>query len=96
MASDNRKKITGIKVSDSSGRRLTIQRSISRNLAKILSYLPLSLGFTWSLFSKNKQCWHDMLAKTFVIKSFTDNADSLFTEPSTMKEASGNNDEKWF
>ncbi len=56
----------GIQVVDQDGRQLTIARSVGRNLAKLLSYLPLSLGFLWVVFNKRKQGWHDLIARTYV------------------------------
>jgi uncharacterized RDD family membrane protein YckC len=50
------------------GGRLTLARSVGRNLAKLLSYLPLCLGFLWVAFSKEKSTWHDKLAKTSVVR----------------------------
>ena len=61
------KRLFGIKVVDSEGSRLTASRAIARNLLKILSLIPLSLGFIWIAFSKKKQGWHDMIAKTYVM-----------------------------
>ena len=58
----------GIQVADSEGRKLTIARSIGRNLAKLLSYLPLCLGFLWVVFTKRKQGWHDLIARTYVYR----------------------------
>lgn len=49
------------------GGRLTLARSVRRNLAKLLSYLPLGLGFLWVAFSKEKNAWHDKLTKTSVL-----------------------------
>lgn len=62
------KKIMGLKVVDIDGNRITLTKSIIRNLSKILSYLPISLGFLWVAFSKEKKGWHDSIAKTYVIK----------------------------
>ena len=62
------KRLAGIRVVGPDGGRLTLGRAISRNLAKLLSYLPLGLGFLWVAFSKHKHAWHDTLAKTDVIR----------------------------
>jgi len=50
------------------GKRLTLARSAGRNFSKIVSYLPLCLGFLWVAFSKEKHGWHDMIAKTLVVR----------------------------
>jgi uncharacterized RDD family membrane protein YckC len=60
------KKLLGIKVVDREGQRLGFGRAIARNLAKIISFIPLGLGFLWVAFSKEKKGWHDMIAKTYV------------------------------
>jgi len=62
------KKIVGIKVIDDDENPLTIGKSITRNMAKIISYIGLILGFIWVLFDKKRRGWHDMIAKTYVVK----------------------------
>ena len=61
------KRLLRICVCDQGGNRLTLGRSVRRNLAKLLSYLSLGLGFLWAAFSKNKQAWHDRIANSFVV-----------------------------
>ena len=63
------KRLLGLRVTDKDGRRLTIGRSFGRNLAKIVCYIPLGLGFIWAIWSDRKRGWHDMIAKTLVVKS---------------------------
>lgn len=36
-------------------------------LGKIISSIPFSLGFFWVIWDKNKQAWHDKIAKTYVV-----------------------------
>ncbi|WP_186775003.1 RDD family protein [Allorhodopirellula solitaria] len=62
------KKLMGIRVTDNQGQPLSVGRSFGRNFAKFLSYIPLGLGFLWMIWSKQKRGWHDMLAKTLVMK----------------------------
>ena len=62
------KRAMGIRVADDRGNPLSAGRSFARNFAKIASYLPLTLGFLWVIWSKQKKSWHDMIAKTVVIK----------------------------
>ncbi len=57
-----------IKVVDENGNRITLAKSIIRNLSKILSYIVLMLGFIWVLFNKERRGWHDMIANTYIIK----------------------------
>jgi uncharacterized RDD family membrane protein YckC len=39
-----------------------------RYVGYALSTLPLCLGFAWSLFDARRQCWHDKLAGTLVLR----------------------------
>jgi len=61
------KRLMGIRVVDSDGNRITFGRSLARNTAKILSAIPLFLGFIWIGFSKTKQAWHDKMACVYVV-----------------------------
>ena len=56
----------GLQVVGPDGGRISLARSIKRNLAKLLSYIPAGLGFLWAAFSKEKRTWHDSLSKTSV------------------------------
>jgi uncharacterized RDD family membrane protein YckC len=67
------KRLMGIRVVRPDGSRLTLARSMGRNAAKLLSYIPLCLGFFWAAFSKQKRTWHDMIANTHVV-AFGDTA----------------------
>jgi uncharacterized RDD family membrane protein YckC len=62
------KQILNIKVSDLKGNKLTLSRSLIRNLAKIISVIPFFTGYLFSFFNKQQQCMHDMIAGTLVIK----------------------------
>jgi Predicted membrane protein/domain len=62
------KYIVKIKVIKNDGSKLSVMDSVKRNLFKIISYVPLQLGFIWALFNKNKYAWHDSFAKTSVIE----------------------------
>lgn len=62
------KQILKIKVTDMQGERIDFARSISRNLAKILSLLTLFIGYLYSFFNSKQQCLHDVIARTLVIK----------------------------
>lgn len=63
------KRAMRIRVVDRDGNRLTLAQSIWRNVAKIASYVPLSLGFLWVALSKQKRGWHDIMAKTDVVQN---------------------------
>jgi uncharacterized RDD family membrane protein YckC len=62
------KRILGLRVLDARGIRMTIGRALGRNHAKIISYIPPGLGFLWALWSKRRQGWHDLIAKTIVVR----------------------------
>jgi uncharacterized RDD family membrane protein YckC len=62
------KRLMDIKVVNASGGRLTVFEAIIRNITKLLSSLPLGLGFFWMLFNKKKKCWHDMLSGAWVVR----------------------------
>jgi S1-C subfamily serine protease len=63
------KKLFGLRVADaSSGGDLTIGRAFGRTLSYALSSILLGLGFLSVAWHKRKQGWHDLLAKTVVIR----------------------------
>ena len=61
------KKVMKIKVVDNEGNPLRPMHAIGRYFAYFLSVLPLFLGFAWSLFDKEKRCFHDIVSKSKVI-----------------------------
>ena len=42
-------------------------RAFIRQLVKIVSAIPLFLGYFWMLWDKEKQCWHDKAARDVVV-----------------------------
>ena len=62
------KRLLGLRVVDEAGNRLSYSRALGRNTAKILSGIPLALGFMWAGWSKTKQAWHDSLAHCYVVR----------------------------
>jgi uncharacterized RDD family membrane protein YckC len=62
------KRLLNIKVTDLAGRRLSVGTSLIRNLAKLLSVIPLFFGYLYSFLNKKQQCWHDIAANALVIK----------------------------
>jgi uncharacterized RDD family membrane protein YckC len=62
------KALLGLKVTDSDGERLSIVRSLAREVAKIVSAIPLLLGFLLAAFTGRKQALHDMIAGTTVVR----------------------------
>jgi uncharacterized RDD family membrane protein YckC len=75
------KKAVGLRVVGLDGQPISFARSAVRNTSKILSYLPLGLGFVWAGFSKEKQSWHDKIAGTYVVVSGADLAQRMESEP---------------
>jgi uncharacterized RDD family membrane protein YckC len=62
------KQVLKIKVVDMDGNRISVNKAISRNLAKIFSVLTFFVGYLIAFFNKQQQCLHDMMAGTLVIK----------------------------
>ena len=62
------KKLCRLAVVDADGRRLGVGRALLRNFFKILSSLPLNIGYLPILWNQRRQGWHDMVAKTYVIR----------------------------
>jgi uncharacterized RDD family membrane protein YckC len=61
------KKLLGIRVVDfASGDPIGFGRATVRYFARILSALPLGLGYLWMLWDKEKQTWHDKLSTSVV------------------------------
>ena len=60
----------GIKVIDAdAGGFIGIPRGIGRYFARILSAIALGLGYLWMLWDPRKQCWHDKLVRSVVVRS---------------------------
>ncbi|MED1204262.1 RDD family protein [Heyndrickxia acidicola] len=57
----------GLIVVDESGNRITLGRSLGRYFAAILSTI-LYIGYIIAVFTKRKQAFHDIIARTYVIK----------------------------
>lgn len=62
------KQLLGIKVCDLQGAPITTSHAAGRNFAKILSTLTFFLGYLYSFFNDKKQCLHDVVAGTLVVK----------------------------
>lgn len=62
------KKLLDIKVTDLLGNRITLSTSFARNISKIFSTLPLFFGYLYSFLNKQRQCFHDKITDTLVIK----------------------------
>jgi uncharacterized RDD family membrane protein YckC len=60
--------ICRLKVVNAAGERITFSTALARNFGKILSSLVCGMGFLNIFWDKNRQGWHDQLAKTYVIR----------------------------
>jgi uncharacterized RDD family membrane protein YckC len=62
------KKACGIRVIDFNGAGpIGYGRATGRYFARILSAIPLGLGYFWMLWDKEKQTWHDKLTTSVVV-----------------------------
>jgi uncharacterized RDD family membrane protein YckC len=50
------------------GNRIAMSVSFARNIAKVLSVLPLFLGYLYCFLNKKQQCLHDVIVETLVVK----------------------------
>jgi len=63
------KRLCRLKVVDMAENRISFGRAFLRNIAKILSFLPLGFGFLMACLTIHSQALHDKIAKTIVFKS---------------------------
>ena len=62
------KKALSIRVIDrGSGGSIGYGRAIVRYIGRIVSTIPLLLGYLWMLWDKEKQTWHDKFANSIVV-----------------------------
>lgn len=61
------KQLLKIKVVDTQGKRISFLRALGRTFGKILSAIPLWVGFIMVGSSQKKQALHDKIAKTYVV-----------------------------
>ncbi|EDM36018.1 hypothetical protein PBAL39_23462 [Pedobacter sp. BAL39] len=62
------KALLNIRVCDLHGERISLNHAFGRNLAKVVSALPVCFGYLYSFLNRKQQCFHDLLAGTLVIK----------------------------
>ena len=62
------KRLLGLRVTDTQGRRISFGRATGRYFSKILSGIPMDLGYVMAAFTERKQALHDMIAKTLVVR----------------------------
>lgn len=58
----------GLVVGDIDGGGLNFLRSLLRNLAKIISSIPLGIGFVLAAFTARKQALHDLITRSVVMR----------------------------
>jgi len=57
----------GLRVTDLRGKRINLWQANLRHLSKILSLLPVGLGFLLILTTRRSQMFHDYFARTVVV-----------------------------
>jgi uncharacterized RDD family membrane protein YckC len=55
-------------VDDATLQKPTFKQFLIRYVTYSISATPLTLGFMWVMWSKKRQGWHDLFAKTVVVK----------------------------
>ena len=63
------KRLIRIKVTDLRGARITLGRAVLRHLAQLLSAACLMLGYVMAAFTRRRQCLHDKIAGTLVVRA---------------------------
>jgi uncharacterized RDD family membrane protein YckC len=62
------KKAMGLRVTDMNGNRLSFGRASARFFGKIITGMTMGIGFAMAGFTERRQCLHDMIAGTLVVK----------------------------
>ena len=63
------KNAAGIRVADvATGEPIGYGRALLRYFARLLSAIPLFLGYFWMLWDDKNQCWHDKICTDVVVK----------------------------
>ncbi len=62
------KRLVGLRIVDSQGRVPGLIKGFVRTLVEGVACFVLFLGHFWMLWDKDKQTWHDKLARTYVIR----------------------------
>lgn len=56
-----------IRVQQLDGRNITPWQALLRFIMSIIAWLPLGLGFLWSLFDREQRTWHDRFSETVLV-----------------------------
>jgi uncharacterized RDD family membrane protein YckC len=62
------KSLLGLKVARLHGGRISILRSLGRELSKVLSGMVFMLGYVMAAFTPRKQALHDLVGSTYVVR----------------------------
>ena len=62
------KRLLRIKVTDLQGARISWRRAVLRRVAQVLSAVCLMLGYLMAAFTRRRQCLHDLIAGTLVVR----------------------------
>ena len=62
------KLMLGMKVTDINGNRISFIKAAGRYLGMIISFITLYIGFLMCIWTKKKQCLHDMVAGCLIYK----------------------------
>jgi uncharacterized RDD family membrane protein YckC len=63
------KRVLGIKVTDLAGCRIDPVRALLRHVAQLLSAACLLVGYVMAAFTRRRQCLHDLIAGTLVVRA---------------------------
>lgn len=58
----------GIRVVKADGSEISDTDAVIRAIGYQVSSVVCGLGYIWAIFDKNKQTWHDKLARTYVVR----------------------------
>jgi uncharacterized RDD family membrane protein YckC len=61
------KRVCSLVVIDIAGNRISFGRALARNFAKVLSAIPLDVGFLMPAWTRRKQALHDLVVSTLVV-----------------------------
>ena len=73
-------------LSAETGEPLSTEKAMLRYIAYYASILPVFLGFIWIAFSSKKQGWHDLIAKTVVVRPTNRGVEAVEFEKRFNKE----------
>jgi uncharacterized RDD family membrane protein YckC len=61
-------RVMRLEVIATDGGELSIARALIRSLMMPFAVLPLGAGIIWAMFSRDRQTWCDLVARSYVIK----------------------------